>query len=497
MAKKIMIQGTMSNSGKSLLTAGLLRVFAKDGYKVAPFKSQNMALNSYVTDEGLEMGRAQAMQAMAAGVEPHVNMNPVLLKPSTDVGSQVIVNGKVVRNMSAKEYFAYKKNLIPTIKEAYSQLDKEYDIVVLEGAGSPAEINLKENDIVNMGLAEMLDAPVLLVGDIDCGGVFAQLYGTVMLLPEKERNRLQGLIVNKFRGDPSLFVNGQKQLEALCRLPVMGIMPFLDIDLEDEDSMSSRFREKPTEGKVDVVVIRLPHISNFTDFDPLEASPEINLRYVNKPQDVGNAAAIILPGTKNTMADLKWMIKNGFEEVIQEQLERGCFIVGICGGFQMLGEELFDIEGIEHGGRMDGLKLLSTYTKFSSIKTRTKVKGTIICGEGPLEKLSGAEIQGYEIHMGVTENGTSHIFTEITNQLSGRKQEGAYRDRVFGTYIHGLFDSDDFRNRFIDMLLEEHGMFGDASKKFVLQEYKEKQYDLLEQAVRKHLNMEAIYKMLK
>ena len=272
MAKAIMIQGTMSNAGKSLLAAGLCRIFKQDGYKVAPFKSQNMALNSYITREGLEMGRAQVTQAEAAGIEPSVYMNPILLKPTNDVGSQVIVNGEVVKNMSAREYFAYKKQLIPDILKAYEKLDKEYDIIVIEGAGSPAEINLKQDDIVNMGMAKMAKAPVLLVGDIDRGGVFAQLVGTIMLLEDEEKKMIKGTIINKFRGDKTILDPGVDMLEEMTRIPVVGVTPYMQVDIEDEDSLSERFFHKNNQGVVDIAVIRLPRISNFTDFAVLELS---------------------------------------------------------------------------------------------------------------------------------------------------------------------------------------------------------------------------------
>ena len=310
MAKVIMVQGTMSNAGKSIITAGLLRVFAQDGYKVAPFKSQNMALNSFITKDGLEMGRAQVVQAEAAGVEPDVLMNPILLKPNSDTGSQVIVMGKPIGNMKAKEYFKYKKQLIPTIKEAYNKLAEKYDIIVIEGAGSPAEINLKSDDIVNMGMAEMVDAPVILVGDIDRGGVFAQLYGTVELLPYNEKKRIKGIVINKFRGDKAILENGITMLEKKCHTPVVGVVPYGNIDIDDEDSLSTRLENK-TVGAIDIAVIRLPKLSNFTDFSPLE---QYGMRYVSSVKELGKPDLIVLGGTKNTIADMKWLNETGFRE---------------------------------------------------------------------------------------------------------------------------------------------------------------------------------------
>ena len=313
MAWKIMIQGTMSNAGKSLLCAGLCRIFKQDGYKVAPFKSQNMALNSFITDKGLEMGRAQVVQAEAAGIEPEVSMNPILLKPTNDVGSQVIVNGEVLGNMSARDYFKYKKELIPDVMKAFHKLEENYDIIVIEGAGSPAEINLKENDIVNMGLAKMVDAPVLLVGDIDRGGVFAQLLGTLLLLEEDEKERVKGLIINKFRGDKTILDPGIEMLEEKGNVPVIGVTPYLHVEIEDEDSLTERFTSKKSGGLLDIAVIRTPRISNFTDFMVLENIPEVSLRYVKNVSEFGTPDMIILPGTKNTMGDLKWIRESGLE----------------------------------------------------------------------------------------------------------------------------------------------------------------------------------------
>ena len=315
MAWKIMIQGTMSNAGKSLLCAGLCRIFKQDGYKVAPFKSQNMALNSFITDKGLEMGRAQVVQAEAAGIEPEVSMNPILLKPTNDVGSQVIVNGEVLGNMSARDYFKYKKELIPDVMKAFHKLEENYDIIVIEGAGSPAEINLKENDIVNMGLAKMVDAPVLLVGDIDRGGVFAQLLGTLLLLEEDEKERVKGLIINKFRGDKTILDPGIEMLEEKGNVPVIGVTPYLHVEIEDEDSLTERFTSKKSGGLLDIAVIRTPRISNFTDFMVLENIPEVSLRYVINVSEFGTLYMIILPGTKNTMGDLIWIRESGLKHV--------------------------------------------------------------------------------------------------------------------------------------------------------------------------------------
>ena len=351
MAKAIMIQGTMSNAGKSLIAAGLCRVFKQDGYRVAPFKSQNMALNSYITKENLEMGRAQVVQAEAAGIEPEVAMNPILLKPTTDMGSQVIVCGEVVGNMRAMDYFKKKREYIPVIRAAYDKLAAEYDIIVIEGAGSPAEINLKQDDIVNMGMAKMADAPVLLVGDIDRGGVFAQLVGTVMLLEPEEQDRIAGLIINKFRGDAEILKPGLSMLTERCGKEVLGVVPYVDIDIEEEDSLAQSLSRKNYGQGIDVAVIRLPKVSNFTDFQALSLEPALSVRYVEKRSELGNPDVIILPGTKNTIQDMIWLRESGLEAAILRLVGSGTedaqpqlvpLLVGICGGYQMLGNTITD-----------------------------------------------------------------------------------------------------------------------------------------------------------
>ena len=333
MAKNIMIQGTMSNAGKSLLCAGLCRIFRQDGYQVAPFKSQNMALNSFITADGGEMGRAQVVQAEAAGIAPDVRMNPILLKPTTDVGSQVIVNGVVQGNMRAMEYYRRKREFVPAVLEAYDSLAAENDIIVIEGAGSPAEINLKQEDIVNMGLAKLVDAPVLLVGDIDRGGVFAQLYGTMALLEPEERARIKGTIVNKFRGDKKILEPGLVTLEHLCGVPVAGVIPYVYVDIDDEDSLSTRFTRNTGRKDIDLAVIRLPRISNFTDFAPFERFENVSVRYVEKVSDLHDPDMIMLPGTKSTIADLKWLRESGLEAAILKAASAGTPIFGICGGY--------------------------------------------------------------------------------------------------------------------------------------------------------------------
>ena len=398
-AKCIMVQGTMSGAGKSLLCAALCRIFAQDGYRVAPFKSQNMALNSFVTRDGLEMGRAQVVQAQAAGIEPDVRMNPILLKPSSDVGSQVIVNGEVRGQMSAAAYFKMKRALIPEILSAYNSLAETVDIIVIEGAGSPAEINLKADDIVNMGLARLVDAPVLLAGDIDRGGVFAQLYGTVALLEPEERARIKGLLINKFRGDVEILRPGLAMLEEKTQLPVLGVVPYLKVDIEDEDSLSTRLDAGKTVHPLDAAILRLPHISNFTDFMPLEQHPLLGVRYVQNTRQLGTPDLIILPGTKNTVDDLLWLRQCGLETALLKLAAKGTPVLGVCGGYQMLGQTLADPEGTESGRpqTLRGLGLLPTQTTFTAEKRRTQSQATVTA-----EPFAGAHLTGYEIHTGRT-----------------------------------------------------------------------------------------------
>lgn len=499
MAKAIMIQGTMSNAGKSLLAAGLCRIFHQDGYRVAPFKSQNMALNSYITEEGLEMGRAQVMQAEAAGIRPSVLMNPILLKPTNDVGSQVIVNGEVLGNMNARDYFKYKHKLIPDIMKAYHTLAAENDIIVIEGAGSPAEINLKQEDIVNMGMAKMAKAPVLLVGDIDRGGVFAQLIGTVMLLEEDEKAMVKGMIINKFRGDKSILDPGVEMLEQMSQIPVVGVAPYLQIEVEDEDSLTERFDSHREVGVIDIAVIRLPRISNFTDFNPFESMPGVSLRYVKKVSELKNPDMICIPGTKNTMEDLQWMRESGMEAAVLKQAAEGKVIFGICGGYQMLGETLADPEGVEAGGSMKGMGLLPMDTVFASEKTRTRVSGVFQNVSGDLQELSGTVLEGYEIHMGVsTLREGSGTLTMIQDHAATteKKNDGAYYKNVYGTYVHGVFDKEEVAKAVIAALGRKKGINTDEITGVDFQEFKETQYDILADALREHLDMKKIYQIL-
>ena len=484
-AKCIMVQGTMSGAGKSLLCAALCRIFAQDGYRVAPFKSQNMALNSFVTKDGLEMGRAQVVQAQAAGIEPDVRMNPILLKPSSDIGSQVIVNGEVRGQMPDAAYFKLKKSLIPDILAAYNNLAEEVDIIVIEGAGSPAEINLKSDDIVNMGLAKLVDAPVLLAGDIDRGGVFAQLYGTVALLEPEERARIKGLVINKFRGDVEILRPGLAMLEEKTQLPVLGVVPYLHVDIEDEDSLSERLQADKTVKPLDVAIVRLPHISNFTDFMPLEQHPLLGVRYVQNAHQMGLPDLLILPGTKNTIDDLLWMRQSGLEAAIRKLAAQGVPVLGVCGGYQMLGRTLADPDGTESGTpqTLRGLGLLPTDTVFTRQKHRTQVSAAVTAAS-----FAGAELTGYEIHTGRTEvQGTP-----FCTQADGTP-EGCVQDNVFGTYLHGLFDTGALTEALTEMLCRRKGITPTETALLSMEQYRRQQFDLLADGVRGALDMAAVY----
>lgn len=484
MAKTIMIQGTMSNAGKSVIVAGLCRLFKQDGYRVAPFKSQNMALNSFATVEGLEIGRAQAMQAEASGLEPSVNMNPVLLKPTGDSTSQVIVNGKAIGNMNAREYFQFKSKLVPDINRAFRNLASENDIIVIEGAGSPAEINLRDKDIVNMGLADMVDAPVILAGDIDRGGVFAQLYGTYMLLSEREKELLRGVVINKFRGDKSLLMPGIEMMKDKMPVPFVGVLPYIKMNIDDEDSLSSRFENRSAK-EIDIAAIRLPRISNFTDLDVFDQFEQVSVRYVSSVEEIQNADMIVIPGSKNTLADLRWLKETGLDVAIKEKSSGGIPVVGICGGYQILGERVEDCEGVEGGGMEEGLGLLSVTTSLKSIKTTKQYEGTLPKMEGFFSVLSGAEIQGYEIHMGETLDKEGHSLLAFG--------EG----NVYGTYVHGFFDREGVAGRVVEALAVRKGISIDVSCALGRREYKETEYDRLADMIRENMDMEALYGMLR
>ena len=496
MTKVIMVQGTMSNSGKSFLVAGLCRMLKRKGFKVAPFKSQNMALNSYITEDGMEMGRAQVMQAEAAGIKPSVEMNPILLKPTSNTGSQVILNGKVHANMGASEYYKNKKKFIPYILEAYNKLCESYDIIVIEGAGSPAEINLNENDIVNMGLAKLVDAPVILVADIDRGGVFASVYGTVALMDDDAKARIKGIVINKFRGDKNLLTPGFDMLAEHFKkinidIPVLGVIPMKKIDIDDEDSLSERLETNNVifnTKKINIAIIKLPHISNFTDFNPLSRRKEIVMKYISTPKEMEDADLVIIPGTKNTLYDLRWLKNMGFTH---DNLAKKN-IIGICGGFQMLGNELIDEYGVEEGGTEEGLKLLNFSTIFAKEKTTRQTETEIINTPNFID-LCNSTIKGYEIHMGSTIDPKENPFTKSDITDNG----GFVNNNIMGTYIHGIFENDNFVDAIISGLIKKTGKIVTINTNINdFDIYKDSQYELLADLIEESLDINAILNIL-
>ncbi|MBW2975049.1 cobyric acid synthase, partial [Candidatus Woesearchaeota archaeon] len=428
----IMIQGTGSGVGKSVIAAALCRIFANENYKVAPFKSQNMALNSYITEDKGEMGRAQAVQAFAARKKPRVEMNPVLLKPKEDKNAQVIVLGKAVGDKSALEYDSYKRSLIRIIRDAFNKLENENDIVVIEGAGSPAEVNLKARDIVNMKMAEIANCPVILVADIDKGGALAAIVGTLELLTKKEKERVKGIIINKFRGDISLLEDGLRYVERKTKKPIIGVIPYFnDIKIEEEDSLAeyqlnNDHDHNNTQEGINIGVIWLPHMSNFTDFDALEKEEDVSVRYVKEEKGLWGMDAIIIPGTKNSVSDLLYLKESGLYDAIKSFKGN---IIGICGGFQMLGTRLIDKEGMESmHGSVEGLGLLNIESSFEREKITRQVKGRII--------KSRHVVEGYEIHMGRTKGIEEKPFIELEDE--GYDGAVSSDERVFGTYLHGI-----------------------------------------------------------
>ena len=484
--KSIMIQGTMSNAGKSILAAGLCRIFHQDGYRTAPFKSQNMALNSYITPEGLEMGRAQAVQAEAAGIVPNADMNPILLKPTTDVGSQVIVHGISRGNMKARDYFACKKSLVPDIMASYRRLEEQYDVIVIEGAGSPAEINLKTDDIVNMGMADMADAPVLLVGDIDRGGVFAQLYGTVALLTEEERKRVKGLIINKFRGDISLFDEGRKIIHDLTGIPVVGVIPyFKDIYIEEEDSVSLETKNtKAGSGKINVAIVLLKRLSNFTDFSVLERDERFHAYYTNNVEEIGKADIIILPGTKNTISDLRNIRANGIAEAVIRAHKEGKKVIGICGGYQMMGARIEDPDQIEGDmTAIPGLGILPLVTIMEPEKVTRQDQFTF--------RNHPETCKGYEIHMGRTTLLDGAPEAPLNRLHDGRTDGYILNERCWGSYLHGILDNDIVLNELAEGLTQA------SPTTFNYTDFKDQQYNKLADHVRAHVDLPYIYSTLK
>ncbi|MEA3349845.1 MAG: cobyric acid synthase [Chloroflexota bacterium] len=450
-AKTLMIQGTSSSAGKSLLVTALCHSYARRGVKVAPFKSQNMSNNAAVCPDGSEIGRAQAVQAAAAGLEPHVDMNPILIKPERDSRSQVVVNGRPWQTLDARDYYPNKEYLWKQVTAAIDRLLAEYELVIIEGAGSPAELNLKANDIVNMSVAQYARAPVLLVGDIDRGGIFAQLLGTYWLLPPDEQKIMAGFIVNKFRGDLSLFEDGIRILEQRSSVPVLGVVPYLnDLFIPEEDAVALETIEpvhSNSTAEVDIAVIHLPRIANFDDFDPLVAEPGVRVRYVNSPTRLGNPDAIIIPGTKSTVGDLEWLRASGLADAINQHAHSGGAVVGICGGYQMLGQSIADPDGIESRQKHTrGLSLLPMRTTFVGDKATYRATG-IICASGKrnwLHAVDGQSIEGYEIHIGRTEGDENWLQITSRNEEAVRVSDGATSadGRIWGCYIHGLFGNE-------------------------------------------------------
>ena len=496
--KSLMIQGTTSSAGKSTLCAALLRIFRQDGLRVAPFKAQNMALNSFATREGLEMGRAQVVQAEAAGIEPSARMNPVLLKPMGDRRSQVIVEGRPISAMPAMEYERYKPQLRERIRRIYEELEAEVDAVVIEGAGSPAEINLKAGDIVNMAMAEMADAPVLLVGDINPGGVFAALYGTVKLLSAAEQKRVKGIVINKFRGDVRILEPGLAMLEDLLGIPVLGVIPWMDVDLEDEDSVTERFSRSRGQGSVRAVIVRLPHISNFTDFNLLGVEADVVARYATRPEELEDADIVLLPGTRNTIEDLEWLKARGLAGAVQRHAQAGGMVVGVCGGYQMLGRTLRDPLHTESRlTQAEGLGLLDFDVTFREGKTTVQASGEIDCAGGWLRALNGLRVDGYEIHSGENAFGADCV---PFLRLNGRGEVDGVANRqgnVLGTYLHGIFDNGAFWRALVDRVRGQKGLARGMGAPMTMAEYREREFDRLAGIVRQNLDMDAVYAILR
>lgn len=493
--KCLMIQGTASSVGKSVLCAAFLRILRQDGLKAAPFKAQNMSLNSFATKDGLEMGRAQVTQAQAAGMEPDVRMNPVLLKPTSDRRSQVIIEGKAVASMTAMEYHQYKPELRKRIKAIYESLENEVDCVVIEGAGSPAEINLREGDIVNMSMAEAADAPVILVGDIDLGGVFASLYGTVMLLTEEERARVKGVIINKFRGDVKILEPGLRMLEERIHIPVLGVVPWMDVELEDEDSVTERLRKQSGRGDIDVAVVRLRHISNFTDFQSLALQPGARVRYAENAEDLEKADLIILPGTKNTIEDLIDLRNRKMDAAIIRHARHGGMVMGICGGYQMLGNVLRDPGHSESQvPEAAGLGLLDMEVEFEKEKRTVQATATVECKTGWLNKLNGTRVDGYEIHTGRNSFGPeTYTWLRIGGKTDGVMNA---QGNVLGTYLHGLFDDGRLFAAAADRIRELRGDAGKEQQPVSMEEFREREFDRIAAIVRESVNMEAVYRII-
>ena len=497
MHRKIMVQGTGSSVGKSIIVAGLCRIFAQDGYRVSPFKSQNMALNSYVDIEGLEMGRAQVVQAEAGMEIPRAFMNPILLKPNSDNNSQLIIEGKPVKNTSAQEYFSNCSYLKEVALRNYQKIERDFDIGVLEGGGSPAEINLREYDCVNMGMAELVDAPVILVGNIEIGGVFASLYGTIALLDEKDRKRIKGLIINKFRGDAELLKPGIDMLMSRLKnegldIKFLGVLPYERLEIEEEDVLAKKINDHcKKDGEIKISVIRTNKMSNYTDFDALNQYPDVALNYVFSKEELGKEDIIILPGSKSTIADLEMLKENGIYDRVKELYSKGTTVVGICGGFQMLGKEIRDPHHIEGDKEItEGFGFLETDTVMEKIKYTQQVERVLVDDlyKTVIEGCENLTVKGYEIHQGVTSG-------ENKNLVLGEDFIFAAKENIFGTYVHGIFDNEEFTRRFLNNVRERKGL-KPLEDKFSFAEFKEKEYNKLAELLRNNLDISSIYEIM-
>ncbi|EHR7162806.1 cobyric acid synthase [Vibrio parahaemolyticus] len=476
----LMVQGTTSDAGKSVLVAGLCRVLARKGINVAPFKPQNMALNSAVTKDGGEIGRAQAVQAQACNIEPTVHMNPVLIKPNSDTGAQIILQGKALSNMDAASFHDYKKVAMNTVLDSFSKLTKEFDSIMIEGAGSPAEINLREGDIANMGFAEAADVPVIIVADIDRGGVFAHLYGTLALLSESEQTRVKGFVINRFRGDIRLLQSGLDWLEEKTGKPVLGVLPYLHgLNLEAEDAITAQ-QELNSEVKLNVVVPVLTRISNHTDFDVLRLNPDINLRYVGKGEKIDKADLIILPGTKSVRDDLAYLKSQGWDKDILRHIRLGGKVMGICGGYQMLGKTIDDPDGVEgEPGSSEGLGLLNVHTVLTGSKQLTKTEAVLNLNN------QKAKVKGYEIHV-----GRSRVLDEQSLELDNGECDGAISEcgQIMGTYLHGFFDEAEALN------LITEWVNGTQVKQQDFEVLKEQGINRIADAIEQHMNLDFLFK---
>lgn len=485
-----MLAGTGSDVGKSVLATALCRIFRQDGWNPAPFKAQNMALNSFATPEGLEIGRAQAVQAEAAGIPCHTDMNPLLLKPQSDHTSQVVLNGRPIGKRDAYDYFRRegREELREAVYAAYDRLASRHNPIVMEGAGSLAEINLRDSDLVNVPMAIHAGADIILVGDIDRGGVFASVYGSVMLLPPEERKYVKGILINKFRGDMRLFEEGRKMLEELCGIPVLGVIPYFhDIHIEEEDSVALAAKSAAAQrGKVNVAVVLLRHISNFTDFNSLERDPRIHLFYSNNVEEIGKADIIIIPGSKSTLADLHELRRNGVAQAILRARREGATVLGICGGYQMMGMQVRDPHHVEGDiEAMPGLGLLPMVTEMLGEKVTRQVRFTLADGSGPV-------MEGYEIHMGETLPADGSSVSPLARLEDGKPDGCRVDEKCMGTYLHGILDNPGF----VGTLLAPHGAKLSGSATFDYHAFKEEQYDLLADHFRRHVDMAKLYEIL-